>query len=128
MAGRWFDTATLVSFTNKTVRQGITEILSKVALSHNIVTVSILASRDHSQLKLVHCLIIYYINWNIHGIFWFLTPFMEHICCTCLINVHFCSTVQHILCCVFLCVPSFCVPYVASFSVLFFFNCPFSTL
>ena len=73
MAGRWFDTATLVSFTNKTVRPEITEILSKVALTHNTVTVSILTSRDHSQLKLVYCLIIYHINWNIHGIFWFLT-------------------------------------------------------
>ena len=36
------------------------------------------------------------------------------------------SDVQHILCCVLVCVWSSCVPYVASFSGLFIFGCPFS--
>ena len=35
------------------------------------------------------------------------------------------SGVQHIVCCVIACFPSSCVPYVTSFSGLYFNNCPF---
>jgi hypothetical protein len=38
------------------------------------------------------------------------------------------SGVQHILCCVFVLFSWSCVPYVASFSVLFFVVCPFGIL
>jgi uncharacterized membrane protein len=38
------------------------------------------------------------------------------------------SCVQHILCCVFVCLSSSCVFYVADFSGLSIFNCPFDIL
>jgi hypothetical protein len=39
------------------------------------------------------------------------------------------SGVHHILCCVFVCLrPVSCVPYAASFSGLFIFECPFGIL
>ena len=49
-------------------------------------------------------------------------PYLRYLC----LFTH--SGVQHILCCVFVLISSSCVPYVASFSGLPFFDCPFGIL
>jgi len=50
---------------------------------------------------------------------------MSYLCYLCLLAY---SGVQHILCCVFVLFVSSCVPYVASFSGVSLFNCPFGIL
>ena len=51
MTGRWFSPDTPVSFTNKTDRHDITEIVLKVALNTLTITIHIIAESDQDKLE-----------------------------------------------------------------------------
>jgi len=51
VTGRWFSPDTPVSFTNKTDRHDITEIVLKVALNTLTITIHIIAESDQDKLE-----------------------------------------------------------------------------